>query len=427
MGKFDGKKLLVLGTSVGSVEIVQYAKSEGAYVIVTDYLPIEKSQAKKYADEVADISTVDVEKLCEFGREKGINGVFCGVSEVNLVSVNKVAERLGLPCYFTKEQWELCENKEVFKALCRRFDIPVSKKYEFNENITEKDLSVIEYPVIVKPVDQSAAIGIHICCNESELRAGYEDAVKKSFCHKAIVEQYIVGEEFSASYTIINGEIRLSTMGDKYLNRDQEGFIPLPEAYVYPSKNLKRYETEISPKVKAMIRHIGLENGTFFIQGVTDGENMAVFEAGLRMGGTALFRFVDRINKINILKLLTDYSLTGKIDADISLEDPTLKGMRCCLLSLLNKGGKIASIDGVEEASKVDGVLESVVRYSEGETILKSGTLKQSHIRFFVACDSAEKLAKSIQQIQKTVSVSDEKNQNMLLSKFDVSKLLYTI
>ena len=34
--KFSGKKLLVLGgKSVGSVELVQYAKSQGAYVIVT--------------------------------------------------------------------------------------------------------------------------------------------------------------------------------------------------------------------------------------------------------------------------------------------------------------------------------------------------------------------------------------------------------
>ena len=46
MGKFNKKTLLVLGTSVGSVEIVKYARNEGAYVIVTDYLPLEKSEAK---------------------------------------------------------------------------------------------------------------------------------------------------------------------------------------------------------------------------------------------------------------------------------------------------------------------------------------------------------------------------------------------
>ena len=48
MGKLDGKRLLMLGSSRGSVEMVKYAKSQGAYVLVTDYLPTEKSAAKPY-------------------------------------------------------------------------------------------------------------------------------------------------------------------------------------------------------------------------------------------------------------------------------------------------------------------------------------------------------------------------------------------
>ena len=117
MGKFDGMTRLELGTSVSSVEIVKYAKSEGAYVIVTDYLPTEKSEAKKYADETAMISTLDADALTEFAREKKVDGVFCGVSEANLLSVKTVAERLGLPCYFTREQWGLCQDKAEFKKL----------------------------------------------------------------------------------------------------------------------------------------------------------------------------------------------------------------------------------------------------------------------------------------------------------------------
>ena len=33
------EKLLMLGTSLASEEIVNYAKSQGVYTIVTDYLP----------------------------------------------------------------------------------------------------------------------------------------------------------------------------------------------------------------------------------------------------------------------------------------------------------------------------------------------------------------------------------------------------
>ncbi len=424
MGKFENKKFLVLGTSVGSVEMVNYAKSQGAYVIVVDYLPAEKSAAKRVADQCEMISTTDIPTLTEFAKKEKIDGVFCGVSEVNLKSVRAIATALNLPCYFTEEQWEFCQNKRTFKELCKKNNVPVAEEYDIGDLGDDLKLDNLKYPVIVKPVDQGAAVGITICKNKEELKIGYTKAVEKSYSKRALVEQYIVGEEFSAAYTIIDGEYKLSTIGTKYLDRSQEGFLPLPNAYVYPSKLHDFYIETINDNVIAMLKSIGLKNGTVFVQGVTDGKNIALFEAGLRMGGTALFRFVHRVNGINILHLLTNFALTGKMDGDISLEDAMLKGKKCCLLSLLNGGGKIDKIIGVEEASRLPSVVETVVRYKEGDTIPKSGTLHQSHIRFFVVEDSFEDLKNTIIKIQKTVKVLDEYSNNMLLKDFDANLLL---
>ena len=61
--KFTGKKLLLLGTNPGTTDMVNYARSQGAYVIVTDNLPPDKSAAKLIADEAWPISTADVDTL----------------------------------------------------------------------------------------------------------------------------------------------------------------------------------------------------------------------------------------------------------------------------------------------------------------------------------------------------------------------------
>ena len=45
------EKLLMMGTSLASKEIVNYAKSQGVYTIVTDYLEPEKSTAKLISDD----------------------------------------------------------------------------------------------------------------------------------------------------------------------------------------------------------------------------------------------------------------------------------------------------------------------------------------------------------------------------------------
>ena len=39
MKKFEGKKLLLLGSNVGTLDLIRYAKEHGAITIVADYLP----------------------------------------------------------------------------------------------------------------------------------------------------------------------------------------------------------------------------------------------------------------------------------------------------------------------------------------------------------------------------------------------------
>lgn len=415
--KFEGKTLLILGTNVGSVDMVKYARSEGAYVIVTDYLPKEKSEAKQYANESAMISTTDIEALIEFGRKKHIDGVFCGVSEVNLLSVNAVANALGLPCYFTREQWELTENKAEFKALCRRFGGPVPRDYALSNPPTAEELSAVEYPVIVKPADRSACIGVHICHDENELVAGCKDAYEKSFCGRIVAKEYITGEALTVFYTVINGEYRLSVIAD-------DVFTPCPEIHYFPSKYPEKFLSEYIEKIVKMFKSTGFKDGTFFVQGITDRERTLFFEAGLRMPGLMLARFVRRINHINILQLLVDYSLTGKMKADINLEDPCLKGKKALVFSLINKGGVIKSINGFDEALRVEGVVETEIRYREGDIVADDGTLKQIHMRFYIIRDTVEEVRETVREIKRLVSVRDTEDKNMLVSNVDVDAWL---
>lgn len=119
------KKLLILGTSTGSVQIVNYAKSIGIYTIVTDFFSIEQSEAKRYADECWNISTADVNQLEKKCIEENVDGVFAGVSEFNLDKVLELTERLHLPCYINKNAWGYARNKYEFKQVCKKVGAPV--------------------------------------------------------------------------------------------------------------------------------------------------------------------------------------------------------------------------------------------------------------------------------------------------------------
>ena len=87
----------MLGTSLGSIEIVETARSMGCFTIVTDNLDPDRSPAKKVADEYWMISTNDLDLLEQKCREEKINAIFVGISEFNLDRVKDLTERLKFP------------------------------------------------------------------------------------------------------------------------------------------------------------------------------------------------------------------------------------------------------------------------------------------------------------------------------------------
>ena len=162
-------KLLVLGGKpIGSCELVKYAKAQGDYVVVADYLAPEASPAKRLADESWDASTADVDDLCERCREQGIDSVLSGVHEFNLDKMARVAQKMGYPCYCTPEQFDALRDKGQFKALCQEHGISTARRYSYKE---AQCLPESAYPLAVKPLDGSGSRGFSKVANSDDLDA----------------------------------------------------------------------------------------------------------------------------------------------------------------------------------------------------------------------------------------------------------------
>jgi biotin carboxylase len=417
--KFQGKKLLLLGTNSGTCDIVNYARSQGAYVIVTDNLSPEKSAAKLIADEAWPVSTADVDTLEKLAINNKVNGVFAGVSEFNLEKALTLCERLGFPFYSTRKHWEMLTNKQRFKRLCRDNGVPVAREYILDAE-DKSDLGQIQYPVIVKPVDSSGGIGIRICQNENELLKAYIKAVSFSKTKRAIVEQCIQGDEFSAGYTIKDSQFSLTYLADRYVTEPSET-IPLPQANLLPSKYADKYLAELNAKVIQLFKSIGLSNGFIFVQGTRDNNGFYIFEANYRIDAFLMHRFTGRINGIDYLEMLVNYALTGGTNGyDLSLDNPKINKY-CCVLSGVSKGGLVGKIFGSEEIKHKQSLIAVEKMYDVGDYIEKSGTLRQVHFKFFLIEDTIQELRSSIHEIQDTVKVLDDKGEDMLLAPFDTS------
>jgi biotin carboxylase len=313
MDTLKGKRLLILGGSRISCEIVKRAQEMGIYVMVTDWYPIEKSPAKQIADEAFLVSTADVDAVVQLIKEKKVDGVFTGFTDSVLPYYARICEKAGLPCYGTEKQFEIMINKRKYKELCRKFGVPTVEEYKIDESFQDEDFDRIKYPVLVKPADNSGARGVTICRSKEELKEAYNKAISFSQSKEVLVERYIEGKEVTTFWLFRDGEIYLTALGNRHVKHNQEGVIPLPVAYTFPSVYLDKYQREVVPRVKEMLRSIGIKNGMMFMQCLVEDGNCIVYDIGYRLTGSLEYKLLEKVCGYNPLDMMIKFALTGSM------------------------------------------------------------------------------------------------------------------
>ncbi len=426
MSNLNGKKLLILGGIAPSIEVVKHSKQMGLKVYVTDYLP--DSPAKKIADKSFMVSTTDVKALAALIEKEKIDGLITGFVDLLLPYYQQVCELTGKPCYATKEQIDMLTNKARFKELCHQFDIPVVDEYTFKLPLTKSKIEDYSYPVLLKPTDNSGGRGIFICRSPEELIANYEKALAFSTSKHVLIERYMIAKEVTIFYLMQDGEIFLTAMGDRHVKHFQDGIIPLPVAYSFPSLYLKEYQNSIHQRVVDMFKAIGMKNGMVFIQSFVENGKCIFYEMGYRLTGSLEYKLISHACGFDPMDMMIHFALTGKMSrVDLGkLTNPNFN-KPYCNITLLARPGKVGKMQGIEETKKIPGVLDVFCSYAEGDEIPDKalGTLAQVIIRVFAFANTKRELAGLMDKVHNTINVFSEEEESMLLPVFDTQELYY--
>ena len=119
----EGKRLLILGGSRITCEIIKHAKRMGVVTAVTDWYPLEKSPAKQIADEAYYESTSDINAMSKLIQEKKFDGVLTGFTDSVLPYYAKMCEENNLPSYGTEKQFDIFIDKDKYKKLMRKYGV----------------------------------------------------------------------------------------------------------------------------------------------------------------------------------------------------------------------------------------------------------------------------------------------------------------
>lgn len=425
MMNLSNKTLLVLGGTMLSCEIIRQAKKQGAKVYVTDYL--ENSPGKKIADKSFMASTTDVDAIVELIEQEKIDGVLTGFIDMLLPYLFDICQRADIPCYISsKEQIYATTEKDQFKALCKKFDIPVVDEYDVQAPFTEENTKNMKFPVLIKPVDNSGARGIYICSTLEELQENYPKSLAFSKNKHVLIERYVTANEATIFYLIQDGEISLSAMADRHMKKFKEGVIPLPVAYTFPAKSLPNYQEQLNTKVVSMFESIGIKNGMIFMQIFVKNDEFIIYEMGYRITGSLEYKIIEAINGVNPLEAMVNYTLTGKMSNE-RLSDklfPNHKKLGANITFIANPG-TITKMQGLDDVAAHPKVLDIIASYNVGDTIpiTALGTLQQVVVRVFLVADTQEELAHAIRSIQSIIKIENERGESLLIDGFDVGEL----
>jgi carbamoyl-phosphate synthase large subunit len=187
------EKLMIIGAGKFQVPIIEQAKQMGFETIVV-------SIAGKYpgfllADKSYHVDVREKDIILEIARKEGIAGVVTDQTDWPVPTVAYVAERMGLPGIGYECALQIT-NKLKCREHCRKMGFPIPKFQEATclEEAREqaKDL---RFPLIVKPVDSTAARGVAKVNHFSELARKFQNAFECSAAGLVLLEEFFPGKK----------------------------------------------------------------------------------------------------------------------------------------------------------------------------------------------------------------------------------------
>ena len=187
------KKLAIIGASYLQLPIILRAKELGIETHVFAWKANDVGETA--ADYFYPISIIEKDNILEKCKEIGIDGIASIASDTAMLTVNYVAEEMGLTGNSTATT-DVSTNKHLMRECFKENGDPSP----FSMEVT--DLNAISpesftYPVIVKPEDRSGSRGITKVSDPALLISSIKYAQEQSFNGRALVEEFVDGDEFS--------------------------------------------------------------------------------------------------------------------------------------------------------------------------------------------------------------------------------------
>lgn len=277
------KKIVIIGANDFQNPLILKAKEMGFETHVFAWQ--DGSIGERTADFFYPISIVERDRIlkeCERIRPDAVASIG---SDLAMLTVNEVAGRLKLPCN-SMECTQISTNKYAMRRAFQAAGVPVPGFVSIDAKTSVEKVKELKLPVIVKPTDRSGSRGITKLTDWKEFSEAQRLAVENSFEKKAIVEEYLTGEEYSCECISYEGAHYFLALTKKYTTGEPH-FIET--GHLEPSGLSQVQMEKVKNAVFQALTALKVENGASHTEFMIDeADKVKIIEVGARMGGDCI-------------------------------------------------------------------------------------------------------------------------------------------
>lgn len=358
---------------------IREAKNLGLFVIAVDGNP--NAVCVSEADVFEHIDLKNTDELVSFAKkiqkERGLSAVFTTATDFSY-AVAKIAEACGLKSH-SVAACEKSTNKYLMRKCFEDKGINSVKFFKVTKdtlNDIEKSLndSKLNFPLVVKPVDNMGARACKKVLTLEELIFAIKKALPYSKSDSVIVEEFIAGKEYSIEGFIIDKHFYVTAIADRHIC-----FSPyfVEMGHSIPSNSNEMDCENVSNVFEQASKALGLSYGVckgdiFLSEGKAYvGEIAARLSGGYMSGWTVPYSSGINVTKLAILLALGE-SETVKSELE-KLQLPPLREHTksfCAERAWISIPGTIKKIYGLEEAKKIKGIKNIFPRAGLGDAVV---------------------------------------------------------
>lgn len=240
---------------------------------------------EKTADYFYPVSIVELDRILNICRKLDLAGIVSIGSDLASITVNYVAEKLGLTGN-GMDSAQVATNKHRMRLAFEKAGLP-SCRSRLVGSPEEAEALALPYPVIVKPTDRSGSRGIFKVTEDGQLRHALELAMAHSFEKKALVEEFAQGREYSIEYISWQGQHHFLACTEKFTTGAP---LFVETGHLQPPLHMTE-ETlaEIQALVPRVLDCLGVRFGASHTELKIDEKGgIKLIECGARMGGDCI-------------------------------------------------------------------------------------------------------------------------------------------